>query len=143
MFFRGGNPDAACISTSIVLAVLVFVWDVGGDYMKWKRGIEVNHRAEWAVRCLLLTPTFVLLGGLESGKMALACGGVMGSWWILWFDGIYNVLRKMDFWHQGSPIGKTDDSWTDIQLRKLGRNSRAALKIGAVIITTCIYIRLA
>lgn len=114
---------------AIVCFFLVLYWDVQSDYKKWLNNIPVKHTKEAIIRALLLIPSLLclVLPNITILKILISLA-LMGSTYLLLFDGWYNVKRGQNWWFLGTV--DEDDSWWDKFQRKIKLKTLKILKIG-------------
>lgn len=107
---------------------LVLYWDVQSDYKKWLNNIPIKHTKEALIRSALLIPSFLCLSLPHIGLVkSLLCFGLIGSTYLLLFDGWYNLKRGQNWWFLGSV--DADDAWWDKIQRKIPLKWLKILKI--------------
>lgn len=128
------------IIIAILLVLGVLTWDLISDISKWRQGVPVSHTIEAVVRMALLIPAALLLS-LKQNKVWLVFAVsvfMIGSFYWLFFDGLYNSFRGFGFWFNGSV--DPDDSFLDRILMKMKDWQEALLKIGLFASSVLLYI---
>lgn len=130
------------------------------DFDDWKSGRSVNHNAEWkwvAGAEMGLSGIFFIFQKLQDSDprwhllyLIPIVGGMIASWFLFLFDGIYNLLRRWyrkkrgeafrhyTWWYLGTD--DDDDATTDNILQRLKLWQHVSLKVGLIIIFTSLYI---
>lgn len=102
----------------LIVTIGFILW----DYRLWLKHKDVKHKTEWWVKAGLLTPAIAALASNTNLYPLLSvplCSGILAfTFWFL-FDGFYNLFRGFNFWFNGSPDLKQDDSLFDKFLRNL------------------------
>lgn len=139
--------ETQAILIAIGLAIPVLVWDLVSDYKKWKKEIPVAHTREGWVRLALLLPSLFFFAlpiyhdYFPNWKFflyaVLSPSALLGSYYLFFFDGIYNLLRKQKFFFPGTD--DPDDSITDDFFQKLTPLQHALTKIFLIILFTSVY----
>lgn len=126
---------------SIVWMVGVLKWDVRTDLKKWKERKPIEHTPEFIIRLLLLSPSIIGLSYLlpVPWVWAIAISGFLeGSWYFMFFDGLYNIKRKKNWWFTGSD--DPDDAKTDNFLQTLTLAQHKVLKFSLIAVSTALYL---
>lgn len=89
-----------------------------------ERAKKINHARGLVLRAAGLLPAAHLTGWVY---LPLICA----VYWLL-FDGLFNVLRGLNWWSTGSE--DPDDAKTDNFLQTLTRWEHVTVKVGAVLI---------
>ena len=121
------------------------------DYNLFLKRKAVNHGREWVILAILEAPVAYLFASVDSVGfsflflVSMLVAGLMIAFYIwLMFDGIYNLLRGEDWWFIGSPANVTgwysEDSKTEIFLRKVGITWQIIIKLCGLILFTTLYI---
>lgn len=154
------------ISIAIALFFIPLAVKLIIDFRKWKHNQSVDHVAEWkwvagfemgtsGLLFIIAANTKNPTDGIDFAMLMLSIAIVafmIASWFWFLFDGIYNVIRKYhakkhhwmliigqyDFWYTGS--NEKDDAATDNFLQTLKPWQHKAIKTGAIIIFTTLYI---
>lgn len=127
------------ILPAIITYLAVLAWDLWSDYRKWLRSRTVNHKKEAILRMILLIPSGILFMWDQPWFFIFAVVPLMGFWWLLLFNGIYNRLRGFGWWFAGSV--DPDDSWIDRWIYS-GSNTAQVIIIPGVFVSTVTYIAL-
>lgn len=134
----------ALIGIGICWFIGVIVWDLITDGRKYNHAEIVQHTKEWWVRVSLMMPAIILMIPANQIMftwhtlwMFISCGMMVGSWFWVLFDGLYNtrIIGRRDFW---ALIGTT--SRLDQFLQDIGRTPAQVIKISLVGIWTVVYI---
>ena len=130
------------IAFAIIYFFLATSFLVLMDYRLWLKHKDVKHKTEWWLKAGLLTPVISALASSTNLYPLLSiplCSGMVAfSFWII-FDGAYNIVRGFNFWFNGSPDLKKDDSLFDKFLRKLSPWQDAAVKFVPLVIMIYLY----
>lgn len=130
----------------MILGALFFAavlgWDLYTDYHKWLDGATVYHAREAWIRVLLLVPSILALAGFTPStgfwKRVGSAAFMVGAWFWLLFDSIYNLLRGYGIFFNGSD--DPGDSVLDNFLQSIPDLLEAVIKFGLVILSTFIYV---
>lgn len=124
--------------------LIVFVWDLVTDYKKWLANRKIKHTPEYWMRvALLIVPTIILSAQLNATWWIglFVTLSLFGSFWWLFFDGIYNVLRGFKWTFEGSK--DKDESLWDGFVRWLGTFWTLFVKILLLTASVITFIKLA
>ena len=128
---------------ALIWFAAVLVWELRHALRRWKAGKDIKHKWQPVKRAAMLSPAIVLLTCASPAVWYFSLGAallmVALAWWLL-FDGIYNIRRGFNWWFNGSPEGKTDDSFLDKILRRIPDRAEKWLKIGALVVTVFFYV---
>lgn len=118
---------------------LVLWWDVKTDYRRWKNKKPINHKTDWLIRVLLISPSIVLLSFPSFHIWNIVFASLLEGF-LFWelFDGFYNKLRGFS-WRFNGTIDP-DDSFLDRILYKLTPIQETILKWGLILISALLYI---
>lgn len=128
---------------AILLFAAVLSWDLATDYQKWLQTRGVFHSKEGWLRAGLLIPAGVCLMAFRDQQhvfqwwVTIEIVFLLGSWYWLLFDGIYNILRGFIFWFTGSD--DKDDAKTDNFLQSLPLWGHITVKLAGVAASTILY----
>jgi hypothetical protein len=115
---------------AVDLFLIVLYIDLTTDYQKWKNNISVNHLIGAIIRLLGLLPAILITPWTFWPLMGF-------SYWFL-FDGIYNKLRRFDWWFTGS--NDKDDALTDNLLQRMSIEQQIYLKGGGILISIAVFV---
>lgn len=102
------------IIIAIILLLIVLAAKLAGNYKLWLQRKPVNHKKEWLLMALACIPSIILftLASDFFWYISAPLSAVMCALFIwLFFDGIYNMLRRYHFFFTGSD--DEDDAITD------------------------------
>lgn len=101
------------------------------DYEVWLDGKEINHTKRFFLKGIMLLPSFILLLQVFSFWRVLF---FICSWFWFLFDGIYNMLRKYDWWYIGT-IDANESKFDNLQrwLGELRKTVKIVLLIASLI----------
>lgn len=117
------------IATILLLAALTF--KIVHDYKFWLKGRGVNHKLEWWWMVAMCSPSIALFTLASKFFWYLALpisAGMCSSFIWLFFDGIYNILRREGFFYTGTndPEDAASDNflqaiptWTQVFIKTL------------------------
>lgn len=126
------------IIAGIVLAFIVFVWDILTDKRKYEKGdYYFNHSKELWMRVALLIPAMICFSLKQDWWIYLIVPFMVGFWYWFLFDGTYNVyvLGKNFFTY----IGSVSD--TDKKLQKIGWVKALIIKLAGILLFTYLYLK--
>lgn len=155
---------------AIIIAIILFFIPLAAklyvDFNQWRKNQSVDHVREWkwVAGFEMGTAGIFFIVGTNSKNptdgvdfaflmLTIAVTALMiSSWFWLLFDGLYNLIRKRyakkhrwmlivgqyDFWYTGS--NDKDDAATDNLLQRLKPWKHKAVKIGAIILFTGLYV---
>jgi hypothetical protein len=120
------------------IAILLFILTIGidlyTDYKIWKKDEPikkpVNHLRGSLLRLIGLVPAIILLGWVSLFLIGFL-------YWFL-FDGLFNRIRKFDWWFTGSDGIK--DAKSDNFIRKLKVWQHQTIKITGIVLSLVVYI---
>jgi len=129
------------IPACVLLFYLVLRWDINDDFKKWLENKGVKHKREFFLRIALLLPCivgFTYASPVNWYYGFIISGLMVGSSFMLLFDGLYNNKRKFNFWFNGSN-GPHDRSRFDRFWSNMPNWKEATIKIGASLVFVAIY----
>lgn len=96
------------ITVAIILLIVALAYKIIHDYKWWLKERHIYHKKEWwrwLITAATCSPSIVLFT-LSSPliwyiALPLSCGMCAGFIW-LFFDGIYNLLRRENFFYTGT-----------------------------------------
>ena len=129
------------IAIGIIIPVLTLIVKLFDNYKKWLKHISPKHSKEWWIMVVVNIPSIVVFT-MESKLIwyfAAPLSGAMIAFFLwLFFDGIYNLLRKYNFWFTGSD--DKDDPKSDNFLQSIPVWLQAVIKIGGLALFLTLYI---
>lgn len=130
------------IAVAILITIVTLVFKLINNYNRWKReDYTIKHFKEWIIMIVVNIPSIVVFT-MESKLLwyfAAPLSGAMIAFFLwLFFDGIYNLLRKYNFWFTGSD--DKDDAKSDNFLQSIPVWLQAVIKIGGLALFLTLYI---
>lgn len=134
----------------LISGILLFILSVVGnsifDYRIWLRQLNKpknvrNHKKGWYLKACSLIPSGICLTLASNFHLipAIVSVGALLLWWfMLGFDGCYNLLRGEPFFSRGTEDGK-DDPLTDNIWQKVPQWAHITLKIVFCGLTAAFY----
>ncbi len=126
---------------AIIIVVIGLVIKLFVDFKLWKKHKSPNHPKEWALLALFCVPSIILFGKESQLDLyiSLPLSAIMIAFFIwFFFDGIYNLLRKFNWWFTGSD--DKDDAFTDNILQKLKLWQHVLIKLLPLIASITYYV---
>jgi hypothetical protein len=122
----------------------LLIYKLHNNFRKWRNGYKtVKHSKEWvyvAISEMIVAGIPLIISSEANLFLTIAIvEGMIGFWFWLLFDGIYNLIRKFPFFFTGSEDGK-EDAKTDNFLQKLSLWQHVCVKIIPVILFTYLFI---
>jgi hypothetical protein len=108
------------LTIGAALVIIVLTAKLVGNYKLWLQRKPVNHKKEWVFMALGCVPSIILytLASDFMWYIAAPVSALMFAFFIwLFFDGIYNLLRRYGFFFTGSD--DADDAVSDNFLQAL------------------------
>lgn len=135
-------PELIGLLFSFIWFVFILNVEIKYDLKKMMQHTDVVHRYKPFKRFLFLLPAVVALSLINGNgllvSVLLSLSVLALAWWLL-FDGIRNLEVGENWWFNGSPYGKEDDSWLDRWLRKIPDKHEKLIKIGGLLFFLSIY----
>lgn len=131
------------ITIAILLTLATLTVKLVYDFNLWEKELPVDHKKEWKLLALGNIPSIILFSigvhGLTIHTLfSLPFSGLMIAFFIwLMFDGLYNKLRKLDWWYTGTD--DPGDASTDNFLQKLQLWQHIAIKVGGLILAIILF----
>jgi len=129
------------LTTAIILPIIIVAVKLLLNYQLWEKGKPVKHTKEWWIMAVGCVPSIVLFTKLSPviWYIVAPVSAAMIAFFIwLFFDGLYNVIRKFNWWFPGS--NDADDAKTDNFLQRLKLWQHVAIKVGGLILFITLYI---
>lgn len=130
---------------AIVLLIAAIGFKLAVDYRLWLKEKHINHKKEWwraLVSVLTCSPSIALFT-IASGftwyiALAVSTGLCFFFFWLM-FDGIYNKLRRENWWFTGSD--DKEDAVTDNFLQAIPLALHIIIKTVPLGILIYLYIK--
>lgn len=131
----------------IIIFAVILIVDLIMDYIKFLNRKAVDHTGGGIVRgILLLIPVIFFASSLDQKwyfTFPISFAMVGFTFWLL-FDGIYNLLRKENWWYVGSddkePGWESKDSKSEDFLRRMPLWKHATIKLGGTFLAITAYV---
>lgn len=127
---------------AIILVVIILTAKLVGNYKLWLQRKPVKHKKEWVLMALGSIPSIILftLASDFFWYIAAPISALMIALFIwLFFDGIYNLLRRYHFFFTGSD--DEDDAASDNFLQAIPTWVQVILKTIPLGILIYLYIK--
>lgn len=130
--------------TGIILFVVALAIELVIDYLNYLKKRTIRHKTKPVKRFFMLLPSMVCFIAAHHWSWYYSAGVVVimeaFAWWLL-FDGLYNVIRKFNWWFNGGHNDPTepDSSTLDEWLSHLTDKQEAILKIGGTALFIIFY----
>lgn len=114
------------IYLAVILFLLAVVFNILWDYSIWQKQLNKptntrNHAKGWVLKFVTCIPSaifFVLISDFKYFWSLLSTALLVSAWFMILFDGGYNLLRGEPFFYRGTEDGaddaKTDNIWQSL-----------------------------
>lgn len=134
-------PNPPHFSVGFILLALAIAFNVWYDYRLWLKEKRRPHKKGWRLKAVTSIPAIVTLfwvGGYDwyyDGGLSVL---MSMSWFLLLFDGLYNVVRGFEFFFLGS--NDKDDASTDNFFQSIPMWAGVAIKLALFNLSTSFYL---
>lgn len=128
-------------SVGFILLALAIAFNVWYDYRLWLKEKRRPHKKGWRLKAVTSIPAIVTLswvGGYDwyyDGGLSVF---MSMSWFVFWFDGLYNVFRGFEFFYLGT--NDNDDAKTDNFFQSIPIWVGIAIKIVLITGSTLLFL---
>ncbi len=134
------------IMFSILLLICAIIFCVIHDYLEFLDKGKIDHRNKkpLLIKAIAVLPAWLLFAFNSEAKLLWASSVSLlmcCSWFWLFFDGLFSVIRGYNFWFTGSEDGK-EDAQTDNLLQSVPLWLHIFIKVTLIVISTYVYIKL-
>lgn len=129
------------IALGFILLAAAIAFNVWYDLRLWFKEKRRPHKKGWRLKASTSIPALVILIWVSDYKWYYAAGFsvfMAMSWFLLLFDGFYNLFRGFGFFYRGT--NDTDDATTDNFFQSIPIWAGIVIKLALFAGSTYLYI---